>query len=91
MDELLKTEGRPTLEQELTSLLNRYSQENGSNTPDYVLAGYLLMSLKAWHEATKKRDRFYGVRLRPGWRTELVSGITDAIRGTSTVKESGNG
>ncbi len=59
-------EPRPTLEQALQSLLNRYSAENGSNTPDFILATYMLASLKAFETASLERERWYGKSLRIG-------------------------
>lgn len=44
---------------ELCHLLNRFSQENGSDTPDFVLADYLCECLKAFNEATKIRTDWY--------------------------------
>ena len=35
---------------ELTELLNRHSKENGSNTPDYVLADYLIKQLQLFDD-----------------------------------------
>lgn len=35
---------------ELTQLLNRHSKENGSNTPDYKLADYLIEKLKEFDD-----------------------------------------
>lgn len=55
-----------TLQQELQTLLNRYNMEGNSHTPDYVLAQYLERCLDAFDEATRARDRFYGVHLEPG-------------------------
>lgn len=37
-------------EKELTALINRYSQENGSYTPDYILASYLCECLSVWNK-----------------------------------------
>ena len=54
------------LMQEITDALNRCSAENGSNTPDWILAQYLLGCLAAFNEATKGRDKWYGVDHRPG-------------------------
>jgi hypothetical protein len=51
------------LERELTVLLNRHHGESPSNTPDYILAHYMLGCLDAWCEATIKRDQWY---LGPG-------------------------
>jgi hypothetical protein len=61
-----KYEPRPTLEKALQSLLNRYSVENGSNTPDFILAQYMLASLKAFEAASLERERWYGKSLRIG-------------------------
>lgn len=51
--------------EELRSLLNRHCMENASNTPDYVLADYLIGCLKAYDDALRDRDRFFGVDV---WR-----------------------
>ncbi len=56
---------------ELQQLLNRYSAENGSNTPDFVLAEYLIACLAAFDKATGLRDSFYGIAPRPGRRLEV--------------------
>lgn len=55
-----------TFREELAQLINRYSMENGSNTPDYMLADYLIACLQALDGAVKSRDGWYGVELRPG-------------------------
>jgi len=49
-----------TLVTELRAVLNKYSQENNSNTPDYILASYLLACLAAFDEAVQKRETWYG-------------------------------
>ena len=43
------------LEEEIRSALNRASRENVSNTPDWILAEYLLACLNAYEAATRKR------------------------------------
>ncbi len=55
----------PTLERELAAVLNRYSQENASNTPDFILAQYLLNALVAWNVAVQQRETWYGRDARP--------------------------
>lgn len=57
---------------ELTRLLNRHSAENLSNTPDFVLARYLMMVLEAHTWATKRRERWYGVKHAPGGGVHTV-------------------
>jgi hypothetical protein len=47
-------------EKELESLLNRYSKEVDSDTPDYVLAHYIKYSLKAFNQAVNLREEWYG-------------------------------
>lgn len=47
-------------EVELETLLNRYSKENESDTPDYVLAHYIKYSLKAFNQAVNLREEYYG-------------------------------
>ena len=50
---------------ELEELLNRHSQENASNTPDFVLALYLRRCLDSFNLATQQRETWYGRDPRP--------------------------
>lgn len=45
---------------ELTSLINRYSIENGSNTPDFILAKYLVNCLTVFEMRVNEREKWYG-------------------------------
>lgn len=49
-----------TFMQELEQLINKHSQENGSNTPDFILANYLKNCLGAFNEAVESRELWYG-------------------------------
>lgn len=52
----------PTFEQELTKLLNKHSQETQSQTPDYILAKYLVGCLRSFEEAhSAKKEWFAGM------------------------------
>ncbi len=51
-------EGRD-FKSDLTRLLNSYSKENGSDTPDWILAEYLLSCLSAFDRATHARVPFH--------------------------------
>lgn len=51
-----RSEWEAMLRQELQVLLNRYSAENNSNTPDYVLAYFLLDCLTAFDKAVAARE-----------------------------------
>jgi len=45
-----------TFQKELEQLINKHSMENGSDTPDYILAEYLTSCLKAYGRAVQARD-----------------------------------
>lgn len=51
---------------DLQALLNGYSLENDSNTPDYTLARYLLDCLDAYNKAVMDRAHWYGRMDVPG-------------------------
>lgn len=48
------------LKDELSCLLNRANRENESNTPDFILAEYMLDCLEAFEKASKWREDWYG-------------------------------
>ena len=45
---------------ELETLINRHSKENGSNTPDFILADYLVDCLNIFDKTMQVRDKWYG-------------------------------
>ena len=45
---------------ELTELINKYNKENGSETPDWILAQFIEKSLEAFNHATNLRTEHYG-------------------------------
>jgi len=48
-----------TFEEEICSVINRYSQENLSNTPDFILAMYLMDAMNAFDTAVNRREEWY--------------------------------
>lgn len=48
------------LEREIAQVLNKYSAENGSNTPDFILAEYLMACLNAFNLANNRAKEFHG-------------------------------
>jgi len=50
---------------ELETAINRCSQENASNTPDFILAEYLMGCLAAWNRGVQQRETWYGRDARP--------------------------
>lgn len=54
------------LREQIEHAINRTSNENGSNTPDFILAEYLVSCLAAFDRATQARERWYGKSLSIG-------------------------
>lgn len=50
---------RESFRDELETLLNKHSMENGSDTPDFILAEYLSDCLGTWDKAVQQRERWY--------------------------------
>lgn len=44
---------------ELETLINKHSKENGSNTPDFILADYMIDCLNAYDKAVVCRVKWY--------------------------------
>lgn len=44
---------------ELVDLINRYSLENNSDTPDFILADYLIDCLEVFNAYTNRRATWY--------------------------------
>lgn len=49
----------PGFTTDLAALINKYSLENGSDTPDYILAAYLTNCLFEFNEAVNARKSHY--------------------------------
>jgi hypothetical protein len=54
------------LQKDIESAINRHSAENGSNTPDFILAQYLVSCLAAFDAAVNRRSAWYGREDAPG-------------------------
>lgn len=51
------------LELRLREIINSENREADSDTPDFILAEYMLACLDAFELASNKREVFYGVEL----------------------------
>ena len=49
----------PDFKKELMSLLNKHSKEQDSNTPDFIIAEYLVNCLKTFNESVISRTLWY--------------------------------
>lgn len=54
-----KIRNESPFQKELESLINRHSQENASNTPDFILAEYLGNCLDNYNKTVAKRDKWH--------------------------------
>ena len=52
-------------QKELEALINRYSKENESDTPDWILAQYLTNCLNAFTIGVQQRETWYGRKVAP--------------------------
>ena len=50
---------RTEFRQKLQELINQHSMENGSNTPDFILAEYLDDCLQVFDKAMFRRAKWY--------------------------------
>lgn len=48
------------LREDIKEAINRHSLENKSNTPDFLLADYLIDCLDAFDKAVRRRENWYG-------------------------------
>jgi hypothetical protein len=64
------------LREELKRAINHCSAENGSNTPDFILAEYLTDCLAAFEKASTTREKWYGHFHAPGEDLPLVEVAT---------------
>lgn len=49
---------------ELTKLINRFGLENKSNTPDFIIADYLVNCLDSFNKAHVTKDCWFGDDLK---------------------------
>lgn len=52
--------------EEIREAINRNSAENGSNTPDFILAEYLTDCLATFDRTSRAREKWYGKALTVG-------------------------
>lgn len=58
----LPTECRSQFQIELSALINRHSKENGSDTPDFILARHMQGCLELFDSTVNARTAWYGHR-----------------------------
>jgi hypothetical protein len=74
-----------TFASELESLINRHSMENASDTPDFILAHYLLACLLAWNTCVQQRESWHGRNAAPIASLPMIqppSAVAEQEKGT---------
>jgi hypothetical protein len=56
---MIEVTKREAFARELKKLINKYSLEGVSDTPDFILAEHLLRSLELFHQTTNVRKSWY--------------------------------
>lgn len=57
--QLSEESNSPTFAEALETLINCHSKENGSDTPDFLLARYLVDCLDLWNRHVTAREKWY--------------------------------
>lgn len=68
------------LEKELEGLINDESRENDSNTPDFILAEFMMKCLDAFELASNRREVWFGVELDilNNWEELIMTAMCEA-------------
>ena len=56
---IMTQEQKTKLIQDFATAINKVSAENNSNTPDFILANYLVMCLETFDHITNMRNDWY--------------------------------
>lgn len=65
------------LETELSALLNKHACEKESNTPDFLLADFLVGCLFVYNNTVQERAKWYGRMDKPGQSDPPAAGTTN--------------
>jgi len=69
-EQLSNKQSESTFEKELRELVNKHSIENGSDTPDFILAQYMFSCLSNYQNTVKARDKWFGVDM---WAVDKIA------------------
>jgi hypothetical protein len=76
---------------ELEKLINRYSIENKSNTPDFILGEFMLHCLAAFEATSLRRESWFGVSLdiAQRWDERIMQAVGEASMCWSNIGGAG--
>lgn len=73
-------EDNSSLLEEIEELINTHSRDQVSNTPDFILAEYLMECLKTFEMITQKRERWFGLHLAIGGPVKATHWADGTVR-----------
>lgn len=65
-----------TFRKDIETVVNSHSKESGSNTPDWILANYLVSCLEVFDEAVRCRERWHDREDVPHFETATRETVT---------------
>jgi hypothetical protein len=71
---------RFSFKHELQNLINEHSMENGSDTPDFILASFLHSCLESFNHAVRQREQFYNKHKETLYTEEQVREAIEMAR-----------
>ena len=79
------------LERKIAAAINSECRENDSNTPDFLLAEFMMACLDAFELASNKREVWYGVELgiSNDWEKLIMTAIGEASMCWSDIDKAG--
>lgn len=63
--------------QELAALMNKYSGESISNTPDFLMRDFVCRAMQAANELISARDNWYGIKPRVAYKNEQGNTVVE--------------
>ena len=64
--DLPEVSNEDNFQKRLEDVINNACRENKSNTPDFILANYMLRCLQAFEDASNQREQWFGNKLTIG-------------------------
>lgn len=79
------------LERKIAEEINSASRENVSNTPDFILADFMVVCLEAFEEASNRREDWFSVHLdiMNNWAELIYTAIGEASTCWSNLSGAG--
>ena len=87
----LAVDTRMEFANKVEEVINQFSIENKSNTPDYILAEFMVSCLAAFEATSLRREAWFGVSLdvARGWEEKIMQAMGEASMCWSNIQGAG--